>query len=428
MKTYNLNILLAGICMAGLFGFSACSDEEGVVVSQICVQEVDDTETVLNKVRLGQRIRIEGSGFATTKAIYCNGAYVEGVNPTYITDNYIIFTIPRSVPTGSEVENQGDLNTIRIVTEYDNFVYPFTILAAAPSVTDVSHTMPRAGERIVIYGSDFKDVEEIIFPGEVSSTDFVVTDDRTQLTVTVPEGISGSGALTVLTANGGAYSYNNFNFTDGLFMQSLTSGDVYGGARGSGSITQPQSTVIPAGEEGVKSPDVYRSVPETPGDFTAGGEAEIGGFSFDVSKAIEQVTGKGNAEVALSTSCSDVAFQCDYYVNVPWTTGTFRLELDGNRVSPLPWLSGGEVVPVDCSVTGWRTLSWALKDISAYADMTLEQLKEVLDGKNSYFYFKCGSFQDASGNWFDGTDMNDAQMSFGNFRLVPYTKDSYNND
>lgn len=129
-------------------------------VTRVCAQKVTDTETVLTKVRLGEKIRIEGSGFTTTKAIYCNGVEVAGVNSNYITDNAIIFTIPTTIPTGTEVTDETVRNTIRIVTKHDDFVFPFSILAAAPSVTDVSHTMPRVGEWIDIYGTNLKDIEK----------------------------------------------------------------------------------------------------------------------------------------------------------------------------------------------------------------------------------------------------------------------------
>ncbi len=410
-----------------LIGFSSCSDEANVSVSRVCTQTVDDTETVLEKVRLGEKIRIEGSGFSGLKAVYCNGVIVNGINPSYVTDNVIIFTIPKSIPTGSSVENPEDLNTIRIVTKDDDFTFPFLILDAAPKVTDISNTMARAGEVIEIYGTDLKDIEKVVFPGGIETTDFTETADRTTLRVAVPEGIgSNSGAITVLGANGGAYTYNNFNFISGLFLPDFE-GEIYKGGRT--SISKNLTESIPQGIDGPKSPDVYRAIPAEPGEFPAS-EKEIGGFNFDIVKAINKVleASAGNKDMQPTTSCSKVAFQCDVYLNVPWQTGTFRLEINGKRISPLPWLSEGKVIPVDCSGKGWITVSWPLSSISDYESMTLDALVSSLAGKSASFYFKCGKFQDASGNWFAGEAMSDAQMFIGNFRLVPYVHNSYNNN
>lgn len=104
MKKYIINNWLFGLLVALPVLFFSCSDDESVSVTRVCAQKVTDTETVLTKVRLGEKIRIEGSGFTTTKAIYCNGVEVAGVNSNYITDNAIIFTIPTTIPTGTKLQ------------------------------------------------------------------------------------------------------------------------------------------------------------------------------------------------------------------------------------------------------------------------------------------------------------------------------------
>ena len=102
LRYIGIHCILGVLLMAG---FSACQDEALVTVTRICTQKVGDTETELAQVRLGEMIRIEGNGFATTKAIYCNGVSVSGINSNFITDTQIIFTIPKSIPIGSEVKN-----------------------------------------------------------------------------------------------------------------------------------------------------------------------------------------------------------------------------------------------------------------------------------------------------------------------------------
>lgn len=431
MKKYIINNLLFGLLAALPFLIFSCSDDESVSVTRVCTQKVGNTETELTRVRLGEKIRIEGSGFASTKAVYCNGTEVTGVNSNYITDNNIIFTIPKTIPTGTEVKDESVRNTIRIVTKHDDFVFPFAILAAAPTVTDVSHTMPRTGEWIEIYGTDLKDIEKVTFPGSIVSTNIKVNSSYTTLFVQVPDGVENeSGTLTIEGANGGGYSYDNFNFKSGLFIVKFGEDpeDKKAYNYGRVSISDNTMTVMPAGVDGPKSPDVYRSIPKEPAEIPTT-EKEIGGFTFFPDKAI-QIVLNACAEskvITEDTPCNELAFQCDYYVNVPWQAGALRLELDGKRSTPLPWVVNGAIVPVDFK-SGWRTITWPIADITDYATLTLGALRDRLSSKSGIIYWKCGNFQDKSGNWFSGNAMNNAQMSFGNFRLVPYVKKSYKND
>lgn len=431
MKKYITNYLLLGLLAVLPTLFFSCSDDEGVFVTRVCTQKVNDTETVLTKVRLGEKIRIEGSGFTGIRAIYCNGVEVTGINSNYITDDNIIITIPKTIPTGTEVTDETVRNTIRIVTKNDDFIFPFTIMAAAPAITNISHTMPRVGEWIEIYGTDLKDIEKVTFPGGVVSTDIKVNGSYTVLSVRVPEGVEyNSGRLTVEGANGGAYSYNNFNFKPGLFIVKFGEDPADKKAYNYGrvSISDNTTAVMPSEVDGPKSPDVYRSIPKEPAEIPTT-EKEIGGFNFFPYKAI-QIVLDACAEsrvITEDTPCSELAFQCDYYVNVPWQAGALRMELDGKRCTPLPWVNNGSVVPVDF-VQGWKTMTWPITEITDFATLTLGALRDRLNNKNGSIYWKCGNFQDKSGNWFSGNPMENAQMSFGNFRIVPYVKASYKND
>ena len=74
---------------------------------------------------------------------------------------------PKSIPIGSEVKNKEELNTIRIVTEYDNFVYSIPVLGGTPTVSGVSHTLAKAGELIHIYGTNLRGIDKITFPGDI---------------------------------------------------------------------------------------------------------------------------------------------------------------------------------------------------------------------------------------------------------------------
>jgi|GEM_PF-1145943 len=434
LAKYLFQTIALGIVLALPLSFSSCEDKEDKIeVSQVYVQSVSDTESVITEIRLGNKLRIEGSGFSTVHQVLINGVEVSGINSNYITNNVIMVTVPTSIPIGSDVENPEDLNTIRIITKFDNYVFSFTILGEAPSIASVSHTMPQAGSRIRIEGSALNDIERVIFPGGAESTDFTISSDNRMIDVLVPNGIGNNqGAVTVDGPNGSASSLHNFNYQKGLFLTGFAGDPVYG--YGSGSISGNQSASVPAGGDGPKSPATYRFIPAEPEDRPLAPDGQtVGGFVYSMNLAIEKVLAENDDLITGETLVSDLAIQADYYFNVPWTNGSLRLILNGNgsgnqRISPVPWNVSGEVVPI--TFTGWRTMTWNLSDLtdqnnggvaSPFIALTLAGLKEALGtGNNSgQIIWICGNFQDRAGNWSVGTPMSSAQMAIGNIRFVP---------
>lgn len=98
------------------------------------------------------------------------------------------------------------------------------------------------------------------------------------LSVQVPDGVEYNyGRLIIEGANGGAYTYNNFNFKPGLFIVKFSEdpADKKAYNYGRGSISTNTTAVIPSGVEGPKSPEVYRSVPGEPADTPTQGKSEV---------------------------------------------------------------------------------------------------------------------------------------------------------
>lgn len=425
-------------CILGLIlvvWLSACQDEDRVTVSRICMQKVGDTQTELTKIRLGEMVRIEGNGFATTKGVYCNGVLVSGVNSNFITDTQIIFTVPKSTPIGSEVKNKEELNTIRIVTKYDDFVYSVPILGATPTITGVSHTLPKAGEQIKIYGTNLRGIEKVTFPGGivVEADQFSENADYTEITLNVPEGGDREpGELCVEGVSGGAYSYNYMNCKDCIFIKKFQQADdePY---NYSNLLTAAMQTPLPEetyGEPG--NPEYYRGFPkEGPSDIdpVLQDNQEIGNFRVYSGKMWDILLANSNGLIKESTSCDKLAIQFDYYATTPWSTGCFRWEMIENnsnyRQTTLSWVESAEIVPV--AFKGWKTLTMPLTDMTDVKGKTVKQVKEAIGDKGGKFMFKVGKFQ-VGGTYYTGTTMRDCQIFVGNFRIVPYSKKSYNNN
>lgn len=432
LKYIKAHCLLGALLIAVL---SACRDEVPVTVTRICTQKVGDTETELTQVRLGEMIRIEGNGFATTKAIYCNGVSVSGINSNFITDTQIIFTIPESVPIGSEVKNKEELNTIRIVTEYDNFVFSIPVLGGTPTISGVSHTLAKAGELIHIYGTNLRGIDKITFPGDVvvEAGMFTENSDYTMITVEVPEGGDRiPGEICVEGISGGAYSYNYMNCKDCIFIRTFAKGDddAYNYSNYLTAVTQGQLPADTYGEPG--NPEYYRGFPKDgPEDIdpVTQSDKEIGNFRLYSKKMWDIVLANSNGLIKESTSCDKLAIQFDYYATAPWSTGCFRWEMiEGKgdyRQTTVSWVENGEIVPV--TFKGWRTLTMPLSEMSAVKGKSVKQVREAVGDATGKFIYKVGKFQ-VGGTYYTGTIMNDCQIFVGNFRIVPYSKKSYSNN
>ncbi|KAA6344677.1 hypothetical protein EZS27_007698 [termite gut metagenome] len=212
---WGLNVLL-GLFISAM-SFTSCDDNDSNENSPITVTKVyleDASSSVTDRevvyARLGQLIRLEGSGFTGLKQVYVNG-YSTYFNPVFLSDNSLFISISRETPVVDV--DVVDKNKIRLVKSALEYVYDFDIRDAAPSVTRISHTLPQAGEVITIYGKGLVGVNKITFPGDIVVTSDITSDEDGKFcTVVVPEGITESGAVFVEGANGGAYSPSYFNF------------------------------------------------------------------------------------------------------------------------------------------------------------------------------------------------------------------------
>lgn len=121
---------------------SSCDEEEArmIVVNQVFLHTADNTTGVITEATIGTMVRIDGSGFSTLQAVYCNGIKAS-VNPNYVTENSILFTMPsENVPTGKKAD-EAVRNTIRIVTKYDDYSYPFLVLSTPPVAANDAYSI-----------------------------------------------------------------------------------------------------------------------------------------------------------------------------------------------------------------------------------------------------------------------------------------------
>ncbi len=102
------------------FLFTGCSDDDSeggtITVNSVYLEDVNSTvpDREVTFARLGQLLRIEGSGFTGLKRIYING-FQTSFNPVYVSDNSLLVRISGDTPT---IDAEDDVrNTIRLAND-----------------------------------------------------------------------------------------------------------------------------------------------------------------------------------------------------------------------------------------------------------------------------------------------------------------------
>lgn len=420
-------VYLAFCLLAGLAFFTSCEDDDKsdsspITVTSIHLSDADDEvpDRTLNYVRLGYLIRIEGSGFTGMQKIYINGvsAYF---NTTLMSDNSMIIKVPNDAPTVEATEDVR--NTIRFVKKGTEYTYNFDVRSAAPSISRISHTMPQAGEKITIYGSGLYEISKVTFPGGVTVTEGIESDNEegTYCILKVPAGITEGGAILVEGSAGATYSPAYFNFKKGLLHNF---DDVNNSSWGGGLISGNLTDVIPATGDGPKSQGIYRS-------FNKDKEvipAPAAKASFYWANSAVWPTILTNSVIPVTTETSKVAVQFDVYFEGAWNSGTIRMVIaDGygtDRYCMLytPWLVNGKITEFE-NPGSWYTVTLPFSNSADFVDKTFES---VLNAVNGASYKQWGP-------WFDNIKIDDIEpeptnvvVYFDNLRVVPLEVPAYN--
>jgi len=404
-----------------------------ITVDNVTLHSLTNLTQVITQVRIGTLVRINGSGFVTAKAVYVNGIKIS-VNPSYVTENNIIMNIPSDLPYGKDVADTAVRNTIRIVTQSDDYTFRFLIMGPTPVISDVSSSLPKAGEKLQMYGSYLRDLDSVVLPGNIvlKAGQFETSSDYTKITLVYPSGAgTTAGGIYVHGDNGSAYSYNYMNRKDGIFIRQFANdpaltggtGDCYNRPYNYGTtISGNQTALLPASGDGHKNPDVYRQVAATVADAAI--DQTVGGFDFWTCATVTSVLQSSNGAITPATACNNLALQFDIYIPVDWSSGFIRFELvKGNtdwRYNYAPWSVNGSVVPV--KMNGWQTVTIPLSAFKALNGKAYQYFMDQAPTKGGFFCFINSAYTDASGKSVAPSVIKNFQLSFGNFRMVPYVK------
>lgn len=431
MNIFKKHSIITGIMMIAILLNACKEDTDGIyqdndnpiTITSIHLQDADDTllDRPVEFARLGQLIRLDGTGFLGVREVFINGvsAYL---NPTLLTDNSMLVRVPRTAPTldaDAEVRNKIVLKKKNI-----QLVYNFNIRDAAPSIDRISHTLPQAGEEITIYGKGLVAVSSITFPGNVKVTEGIISDeDGEWCKVIVPAGVSNNGgSVLVLGANGGAYSPAYFNFRKGLVHNF---DDVNNQSWSQGEISDNLNALLPAIGTGPKSQGIYRSFNKTAKEMPAS-DAPVDLTRYWINNSVW--TNILTEEVIPGlTPTSEVAVQMDIYFEGVWNSGNIRFVIaDGFGASRFcmiyaPWEAFGKRVPV-INPGFWFTITLPFNQSIDYLESDFQYVMSTV---------KSASYAQ-SGPWFENGNINDApsepttlNVYFDNIRIVPLKTPTY---
>lgn len=438
-KTNNENVIKLETELGETYNYSFTITGPAVSVDK----EVADTDgQPVTLITLGSDIVLSGTNLDLVKEVYCNGTKVTGFTATATS---LTISVPADLPVGEGNVSMEDMNTIKLVSDYSvaTVSIKFAGNAGSPFISGVSHTMAGAGEFIYIYGMNFEDIQKVVFPGEVETTDFEVIDSENIKVVVPSGGDQAPGYITVVSAAGEGYSYQDINCKSCLFLD-FASVNAYAGsnqAKFDGvNLTMSGTNSASSKPFPVSNPDNapvapanYRIIPDgaardiTVAKISSDGD-DLLKFRFDYGKVWSVVIANSGGSITNATMCSDLAMEFDFYMTCDWTLGAWRWETGKNstdgdgRITLLPWLQNGEVKAFKF-YGGWRTMVIPLSQLSCFEGLTVADATTAFPSSlNTFISLKAGNFKGADGSSSKGSDMTGYQLGFGNFRLVPYTK------
>ena len=447
-----LNVLLAVLICS--FAFTACDDDDNdkaeMPITGIYLE--DATSNVPDRkvefARLGQLIRIEGSGFTGLRRVYING-YSCYFNPVYVSDNSFLVTVSKDVPTIEADESVR--NKIVLVKDSGDLTYPFTIRSSAPSITNISNTLPNARETIIVYGDGLQEVSKVTFPGGVvvEGGDIFSDEDGKFFTVKVPEGLTESGSLAIECANGGAYSPAYFNHRKGLILDFDTDGQ-QGSWGSNASMIFPEDLVNDPLETGRGKCVMLPAAKQVPVAAGKNRTAEV----WTAGNGVDDWT-SATRGIAETTNVSKCGIQFDIYVpeSNPWVNSGFLKICLVNGVNGgewassdnkdcynyVPWIVDGKAVPF--YTAGWQTVTIPFSKFyicSTNSDVANLTYQFLLDRRaaasycNFGFYFENSDFtlDKVTGNSSDASkeflsSASSATIYIDNVRIVPMDSPEY---
>lgn len=401
--------------------FTGCKDDDNggsttqMTIDKIFLENINDEVNKDREVefaRLGQLLRIQGSGFMGLKKIYING-YETYFNNALMTDNNVWVTLNGDTPV--EKADESVRNTITLYKSDSNkLVYKFTIRAAAPSISSCDNTLPKAGETVIVYGTNLQETTKVTLPGGIEITSGIISDeDGKWYSFTMPDGVTEAGSITSEGANGTAVTPAYFND----FRCFVTDFDGKG-ELGSWSATYSSDDLV-SDPLATGRGKVAMLVPQV--------KLDAGGLDAGSNSLLWATAGNDNANddwsrmfsiIPETTLASNLALQFDIYCPEPWDeSGQLEFSLQNNLSNYgwnsdctkfsaqykntaavwIPWLNDDGTHQAFTTGQRWQTITLPLSKFGNYNPETAKSdadkataaaatLRQVSDDRNAGSY------------------------------------------
>lgn len=191
------------IC-AALFLAMGCNKDEGDPNPGVpSITRIRTEAGTVTYAKRGMSVEIDGKNLIKVNSVTFNGCEAD-LSVAVIAQQRILLAIPDDAPT---IADGPVTDEVVVSTDGGEARSKLILLPPEPVLTSLSNTMPEVGETIVIGGENLFYVQEVQFPGRriFTVTDFTVSEEGSQIEVTVPEGYDPSkGDIRVVTLSGEA--------------------------------------------------------------------------------------------------------------------------------------------------------------------------------------------------------------------------------
>ena len=249
MKIFK-KIRMFTLCML-LLNIVSCSSEfreSGVTDNSMKLPIISSVTEAFSKQNVatgvtGRIYFIKGENLQNTTDIKFNG-FSANINPTYVTKNTVIVTIPFGTPFLKISETEFVPNKLVLSTTAGDAEFDFSIL----SIESFSEGVQSGKNVVTLNGGDFTDVTRVVFTsgsealGNLEERDATILEiEKGAVTAEVPDGVIQAFISVyidnVVAVANDSYGFNYPLFTDQLFGWNL------GGWSGAQSVVDGENSI-----------------------------------------------------------------------------------------------------------------------------------------------------------------------------------------
>jgi hypothetical protein len=200
MQTPAIKNTLFFLLLAAVLIAPACKKNNSgtPVITHVRAIDPNERDSFFTQAYPGTLIVIQGSHLDGLEAVLFNDQPAT-FNSALNSSSNIIITIPSNAPTAPPLSSVS--NTIKVFTSHGSTSFTFNLVLTPPVISWVSNENAVGGTSLVIHGTNFYGISKIVFPGGINASSYTV-DSATQITVTVPPGITKGDSLRVYGAFG----------------------------------------------------------------------------------------------------------------------------------------------------------------------------------------------------------------------------------